>query len=167
MAVKLKLKGLSRFSGKEKLKLGRAIKQSGVMDDIGEDIIKTSKKAKRKGFSTEWSKYRDKLATKNPTDPEYSSGKSNLTFTGGLINSIKVKFVTGQFKIVIAPTGKHKNYKRLTKRKKKKGASKRSSNMDIAIGQKDQGRDTIIVTKKNLKKYGKWIKKQVGAIFTR
>lgn len=175
--LSLKLKGLKGLARKEKLRLANAIKKSKVMDDIGEDIIKVSKKAKREPLPSgkkSWSKRRDKLAAKNPTDPTYASGKSNLTFTGQLLNSIKVKFMAGKFLIRISPTGTHKKYKSASKRKgKKKSSGKRSSNMDIAIGHETgklgksraPKRPVIIVTKKTAKKYGKWIKKKVGRLF--
>jgi len=164
--IKLKLKNVSKLSRKERTRLGQAIKRSGVMESIAEDVIKVSKKAKRKGLTKKWSEYRDKLAAKNSTDPEYGSGKSNLTFTGGLLNSIKAKFVVGKFLIRLEPTGTHSLYKRLTKRKTKT-KRKRSKNQDIALGQEKMGRPVIIITDKTIKKYSKWIRQRVGKLFTR
>lgn len=62
-----------------------------------------------------WIKRRDALSRSNSTNEEYQSGRSNLTFTGQLLNSLSWA-VTGIGKIKIYFYGFHKPYLSLRKK---------------------------------------------------
>lgn len=103
----------------------------------------------RKTFPTpldsEWVSYRSKLAGINKTHPAYSKGRSNITFTGQLLNSIKAFFEGST--ITIKPTGMHRGYKQI-----RGGRSKSVENEVIAEGLESRGYKFLGVDDKTEKK---------------
>lgn len=96
-------------------------------------------------LSTEWSRYKDKLAGINKTHPTYGKGRSNLTFTGQLLNSLKAFFERNT--ITIKPTGTHRGYKQI-----RGGRSKDVENEKIAEGLESLGYKFLGVDDKTEKK---------------
>lgn len=90
----------------------KAIKSKAMLDEIGisitTDIVdQTKNKAKSipnqsrlASLSTAWIERRRKLAESNDTDSAYAPTKSNLTFTGRLLNALKHKIIgTGKIEV--------------------------------------------------------------------
>jgi hypothetical protein len=136
VATRVKIIGLEKVSKRIKTQVGRAIKQSGFERDLLGDVIE---EIRENGIEPELRpatiKRRERLATVNPTDSAYSSGKSNLTFTGQLLNSLRVKFQVSKLVFNFTSIGKHRPYKLI--RKKKTSASARVSNSEIFRGQEE------------------------------
>lgn len=130
-----------------------------LLEPVSEIAIKDIQREtrNRKGFddngkrstlpaiSTDWAKYKNKLAAKNKTHPTYAKARSNLTFTGQLLDSLKA-FFKGRT-ITIKPTGTHKGYKQL-----KGGTSKNVANKVIADGLEDMGYKFLEIDDKTEKK---------------
>lgn len=87
-----------------------------------------SKTRKLPNLSDKWKKRRGKLSKVNPTHKTYSQNRSNITFTGELLNSIAFKY-NRKSGFTIFPKGMHKGYIGL---KGKRGKS--VSNADIVKG---------------------------------
>lgn len=126
-----------------KRKLARAVKSTEVITEISDYYKEESKKRRFAPISRSWAKRRHELKSKNPTDGAYSYGRSNLTFTGQLINSIKSRWNSKNNQIEIYPSGMHKGY---VGKNGKRGKSVRNS--DIAFGQEIMQRFLFIPTRK-------------------
>lgn len=146
-----------KFDARVKTQLGAAIKKSKVDLILKDELIKEVRKGNQpkggnlKAINEPWISRREKLKQANAVHPDYRKGKSNLTFTGELLDKgfRSTTIVSKQLIQVLASNKLHKNYKRLTRSqggvpsKRKKGARKRSSYADIFDGQADQGRDVF------------------------
>jgi len=138
--ARFKYEGFSKVSRRIGDNMARAIRSSGVLEEISAKIIKdihsgkTTSDGRKKFAALEDStiKRRKRLATVNRTDPSYSSNKSNLTFTGQLTRSIKAKVNRSQGLIIIEPTGNRKAYRGIRKNKLKMDP-KVKTNMQLAI----------------------------------
>lgn len=90
-------------------------------------------------LSKEWIERREKLAAVNSTHKDFSPSRSNLTFTGQLMDSLKtiLKLTSNSAKIIMEYTGTHKGYIGL---KGKRG--KAISNKRLAGYLQESGRNT-------------------------
>lgn len=84
------------------------------------------------GLETKTEDRRRRLSTVNTTDRAYSPARSNLTFTGQLLNSLK--FSISGLRIKIFPSGTREPYKYL-----RGGQSKSVSNKIVAQGLAEKG----------------------------
>lgn len=84
------------------------------------------------------------LARNNPTHPQYSPARSNLTLTGQLIDGIKARFNKASGVLTIFISGKHPGYRGNSG--KIKGSSK--SRAEIAQALEDQGRPVLNISKR-------------------
>lgn len=135
MATRVRIVGLENLSKRIKTQVGRAIKQSGFEKELLSDLVKEIKdNGIEPALAPSTIKRRGRLATVNPTDAAYSQGKSNLTFTGQLLASLRSKFQVSKLVFNFTAIGKHKNYKLLTK---KSSTAARPSNSDIFKGQSE------------------------------
>lgn len=91
-----------------------------------------------KGLAKSTIDRRRKLSEVNSTHPDFSAAKSNLTFSGQLIDSIKgtARILTNKLIIQFAPVGIHKGPNLL-----RGGRAKGTTNQKIAAGQANMGRD--------------------------
>ena len=90
---------------------------------------------------------RNRLASVNETDSAYSPKRSNLTFTGQLLNSLKATFKGAV--ITISPTGMRRPYKLI-----KGGQTKSVANKTVAEGLQERGFEFLSIgssTKKKIK----------------
>lgn len=136
MATKVRITGLETLSKRVRLQVGKAIKDSGFEKELLEDVVDEIKKnGIEPSLTAKTIKRRERLATVNPTDPDYQAGKSNLTFTGQLLASLRSKFQASKLVFNFTAIGKHKPYKLLTKKKRSPGP--RPSNAEIFKGQEE------------------------------
>lgn len=124
--------GISRVGRNLGTRVAQAIRSSGVLDEVAKDLIKDIQGSKRgSGTNTKTGRNfaglkqstidrRKRLATVNRTDPAYSSDKSNLTFTGQLVRSIKARINRTKALVIIEPSGKRKAYRGIRKNKLKR-----------------------------------------------
>lgn len=101
--------------------------------------------------------WRLRMEQYNPTHDEYFAGRSNLTFSGEFIDSIKAKIVKKDNSVFIAPTGKHPGYFGANGIPTRKGQPR---NIDIAKGQKEMGRNILEMTKTLKKEIIREVKKE-------
>lgn len=114
------IKNAANVFKKARGRLKKVLSDKKLRKDIGEYAVTNIKGNIRKGKSIPNNekfdeleestiKARKYLVKYNPTHDLYGPKKSNLTFTGKYVDSIKYKTKKG--KIVIEPTGNHKAYK--------------------------------------------------------
>lgn len=146
MGTTVKITGLENLSRRLKTEVGRALKKSQFEEDAVELLVDAiRKKGKLKALKTSTINRRRALATVNTTHQSFSPPKSNLTFSGQLLDSLDGKFIITKFSLVLTPKGMRKKYRNLTKRKRKKRRSKPVKNADVMEGQLDMGRDPLAV----------------------
>lgn len=135
VATRVRVIGVEALSKRIKTQVGRAIKQSGFEKELLVDLVKEIKEnGIEPNLAPSTINRRGRLATVNQTDSAYSQGKSNLTFTGQLLASLRAKFQVSGLVFNFTAVGKHKNYKLLTN---KKSTASRPSNSDIFKGQEE------------------------------
>ena len=120
MATRVRIVGLENLSKRIKTQVGRAIKQSGFEQILLKELIEEIKTRRiRPELRAATIKRRGQLATTNPTGKAYSQGKSNLTFTGQLLASLRSKFRVRGLVFNFTAIGRHKPYKNLSGKKQK------------------------------------------------
>ena len=145
--TKIKITGLEEEARLTRLKIGNAIKRSNFQDELADLTVEKIRKANLvAGISSEWSERRDKLATVNAVHPDYKLFKSNLTFTGQLLNSVVVKFVIKKLTFIYTAKGSHKPYvTRTTKSKTKKKSKGKSVKNSIILNAQNKDRPVLQV----------------------
>lgn len=127
--------------------LNRFIRGSGVLNDVANDYIE---QVKIQGKDTQTDQpfkplaqstiaRRRVLSRNNATDGKYSPARSNLTFTGQLVNSIKATIQVARGRITIEPKGVHKAYRGIRVRR----LGRNIQNKALAAHLEDQGRTLI------------------------
>ena len=121
MEIKVDLSGLSKRVKKLDETIKLALTREPLLKEIGETAIKDIQFQTRRGINGEdssklkpltrdWVKRRGDLAKRGvPTHAAFSKGRSNLTITGQLLDSIKIKIIKGAT-VMIGFTGMHKGY---------------------------------------------------------
>lgn len=137
--AKVRVTGLDDLRKRTVTEIGRAIKASNFQETLVQDIVEEVRKS---GVEPRLSKatirQREYLAKHNSTHPSFVAGKSNLTLTGQLLNSLKAKYIiTKKIFIIDAPKRKHIRYK--------KGAKVTARLTDILGHVTDQGRSILQV----------------------
>jgi hypothetical protein len=163
-----KWRGFDRVSRRVGNTMAQMIRASGMLEDIAEDVIKdiqkgtepkTQTKSNPKGqpfkpLSKSTIARRKRLKPFNePLDAKYKASKSNLTFTGQLVRSIKAKIIRSKGIIIIQATGNRKPYIGV-RGKPLKGEK---SNAKLALHHKKMGRDIVSIGRYRVEQ----IKKQV------
>jgi len=127
-----------------------------LLDIIAKDLIAGMRKGINPGTGKKFKKLEDstianrkRLAKFNKTHKNYSSARSNLTFTGQFLDSIKatVEKSKNGVTMLIEPTGVHTGYNTPTG-----GRTDPIPNEAIAIAQKDLGRSVFSISKVKLRK---------------
>lgn len=128
----------------------KVLSSKPMLDEIGNSITsdivdQTRNKAKSipdasrlSPLSKEWIERRKKLSDYNETDSTFSPTKSNLTFTGQLLNSLKHR-ILGKGKIEAYFDGMHEPYKN----KDGEPIGDEISNEDLATFVKEKGRPFV------------------------
>lgn len=124
MAVKVKFKNLKKVQDSIREAFSEVVHSPTLLKKVGEEVVSYTKIKSRSGFSlgSGGNRFpaladstvgrRRALAKVNETHRAYSAARSNLTFTGQLIDSIKVLNVQASKAIVeIGPTGKRRKLK--------------------------------------------------------
>jgi hypothetical protein len=135
-------------------KLKKVTTSKKLLNQIGEFLVEDVKATTRKGrvvddekfkgnskLKPSTKKWRKKYETVNSTGEAYSTNKSNLTFTGELINSIVYKISGG--KLTVFARGTHSQYTGLKGGK----IGKRVKNSDIIKFQSENERTIMSLTK--------------------
>jgi len=139
------------------------------LQSIASDLVKDIQSGKNpktgrayKGLKSSTIKRRKVLSKVNRTSSKYSPSKSNLTFTGNFLKSIKAKLTKqGNSKtIIIEPTGIHPGYNLV-----RGGKSSPVSNKTIAEGQEAMGRNVITFSKKRVQQIRKKIQQLLRRAF--
>lgn len=160
--AKTKIKGIERFNRSIRKRIQRSARKTITSERIAKRIrgliIRGIKRdltlpsgERVKSLTKSTAKRRRRLATVNRTDRFYAPFKSNLTFTGRFLKSMKV-FVGKKKNVTytIRPEGVHKGYKLI-----RGGKSPDVTNAEVGAGLIDSGRDWTKVgdaTKDEIKK---------------
>lgn len=128
---KLKTSSVTALSKDVKQLFESVIQNQRMLNEIGESVVSdiketTQKKGKSIPFGLQdfrllkesWILRKTKLAETNHTDEFYEEGKSNLTFTGQLMNSIVHKIIS-KGTLLFSFDGTHEGYKSSTGRSSK------------------------------------------------
>lgn len=153
--VRTNIQGLQNIRSRIEKVFNEVLKDKANADEIGNAISEEHKRMIRTGKSPadgnsfkklakSTVKRRDWLAKYNATHEKYSKGKSNLTFTGQLVEAITFKF-DGRNKYDIYVDG--------TRREPYRGKSGSYSsnipnNQEVAKHQRQQGRPMLGITEK-------------------
>jgi hypothetical protein len=152
--VRTNIQGLKNIKDRVTKVFAEVLKDSQNVKEIGSSIAEEHKRLLRTGVSPanssrlkpitkETKKKREYLSKYNATHEKYSSGKSNITFTGQLIEAITFKFIQPNTYEIFVEDSRHEPYKG------KNGTIKSSAtNATIAKGQKEQGRPMLGVTER-------------------
>jgi len=132
---RVKLTGLEKQRKRIVLRIGQAIKKSGFEELLTKQIVK---EVRDNGIDPKLrpstKKQRRYLARHNSTHSKYNPDKSNMTFTGELLDSLRSKYISSKTLFnVDALKRKHRRYI--------KGA-KRTAKLNLILQYlKEQGRD--------------------------
>lgn len=110
---RVKITGLDKAARQAKLKIGQAIKASSFEADMRSQIIEEIREnGIEPGLKASTIKARKRMALKNSTHKDYRAEDSNLTFTGQLLDGLKVKFLTARLSFIVdSLKTKHRKYK--------------------------------------------------------
>lgn len=126
----VKIKGVSNVQNSVKALFKKIVGQESTLEEIGSKIVFLTQGTLRTGkspnvdggnpkpqkpISKGWANRKEKLKAVNSTSEFYRKGKSNLTFTGQLIDSIdyEIKKKADSNSIIISAKGDRKPYKGL------------------------------------------------------
>lgn len=150
-----------------KQRIAEAVSKSNVEEIIADDL----KQSVREGINPKTGRpyrrlkqstidQRRRLSKTNPTHSKYSPSKSNLTFTGQLVDSVfaKITALKTRINITIGVKGRHTGYKNLNGTR-----GKNVKNEVIAKGLADQNRPLVGISKKKLSEMANKIVKIVKA----
>lgn len=150
--ARIKIVGVKRVSKSITDRINRAIKDSNIYKDahkVLEEEIRSGKNPKTgssyRKLEQSTIENRKRIAKTNPTHPDYSPARSNLTLTGSLLDGLRSVFNKGRGVLEIKLVGKHPGYAS-QQGKKIKGSSKNRA--EIAGHLKDQGRPILVISKK-------------------
>lgn len=137
--TKIRITGFENITPSVRTKIARAIAQSGFQAELQKSIIEEIRdNGIKPDLSPATVRTRNYLAQFNETHPKYQTGKSNLTLTGQLLDSLRAKFVLSKLLFnVFAGARKHKKYKTGGKRSKTPAPTL----AQIFEWQKEAGRD--------------------------
>jgi len=148
VSFKVKIKGLNKVEIQVKKRLEDLLKDTTMLNEVGEttakmivnnarsgSVFKNDKKEKIKKLKNISIAHRKYLAKYNSTSDVYSASRSNLSFTGQFLKSIKHTVKRGL--IIIEPTGSRTGYKTGPKTKD----SNPPSNKQLAKFLADNGRE--------------------------
>ncbi len=138
MGTIVRFKNWGKLEKQLKKKLEKCLKDKGMLSECGEYIVKTIKRNTRsKGkyingenfdaLADSTKEQRARMAKYNKTHSTYSKGRSNLTFSGEMIESINYEIKSGKPKLSIISEGDHAPYKN----KSGKSSGKTISNKEL------------------------------------
>lgn len=112
MTVRVRITGLENATRRLRTQVGRAIKEANVDDDLKEITVEA---IREKGVEPELApstiRYREFYEGNNATHPDYSAAKSNLTYTGQLLDKIRVAFQVSKLRFNFLADGTHRRLK--------------------------------------------------------
>ena len=106
--ISLKITGLEKTTRRLKTQVGRAIQKAEFSKTIQQDSVQEIREnGVRPELETSTVKYRRFYAANNPTHPDFQEDKSNITFTGSLLNGLRVKFLVSGLRFIFSAVGQH------------------------------------------------------------
>ena len=155
--ARIRVKGIDEAIRRTKLKITAGIQSEGLLKDIGEFLVKNIKGSARTGKETESQKgfddlekstikNRDYLSRYNKTSSFYRRDKSNLTFSGQLLDSLKYKTNLRKGTVTVAPSGTRSPYRR-----KDGKAIKGQANTNTEVARHVSGSRPFMGTSKEMK----------------
>ena len=134
--TKVRITGLEQETKRLTLRISSAIARSKFNEDMQKDVVdQIRNNGLREPLKTKTIKQRQRLEKYNVTHPKYKAAKSSLTFTGELLDAIRVEFVTS--KITFVFDALKKKHKKLKTKKDKTVKGKSISNRDLLIKQNE------------------------------
>lgn len=110
--ISLKITGLENATKRLKTQVGRAIQKAEFNKTIQTETVQEIRdKGVEPSLSPSTIRYRQFYEGNNSTHPDYSPSKSNLTYLGSLLDSIRVKFIVSRLAFVFNAVGNHKRIK--------------------------------------------------------
>lgn len=133
------------------LTLRRFIRDSGVLEDVGQFYVDNIKERgidpftnrKYKALAPSTIERRKRLATVNSVDPNYSPRRSNITFTGETLDSLRARIFIGRGEIDIGLRGTHSRYRGIRKAR----IGRRISNARIGEFLEEGGRHITTISR--------------------
>lgn len=121
MKLKFNQATIDKIQAQTTLNINEMIKSPALLSELGDVVIKDIKRIARTGknpitggkfipLSKGWIKRRGQLAETNQTDPTYKQNRSNITFTGQLLNSMGKRINKNILQIMFE--GIHRRYNR-------------------------------------------------------
>jgi hypothetical protein len=122
--TKVSIEGISRLKGNIKELFDQTRKDAQMLVEVGEKTVELTKQFNRAGHSPSgkkhpknsvaWEERKKKLTKTNQPSEYYRAGLSNVTFTGQLIDSIKLLRINKEDgSVTIDATGQRTPYKNL------------------------------------------------------
>jgi hypothetical protein len=147
--VTLKRVNFSNRRDNLKRQISRAVKSNKLLEEVAQDILTDVKGQAQSGRNPDGSKYpslssswverRKRLSTTNKVSGLYAPRRSNVTFTGEFIDSIKARINKSKGTIAIEATGTHSKYRGIRKRT----VGSKVKNADLATFLAEKGRNVI------------------------
>lgn len=104
MVARVKIKGLDKLSTKLRLRVGRAIKDAKTEKEFTKLVVEETRRGSIEPvLKPSTISNRRRLAKYNRTHKDYIATKSNLTFTGQLLNSLRSIFRASRLEYIISP----------------------------------------------------------------
>lgn len=121
MKLKFNEQSISRVENETREKLKKIFQEPALLSQVADVAIKDIKFQARRGknpitggnfipLSKEWIKRRGELAKTNTTNEAYKQNRSNITFTGQLLDSLSKKITRSGISIIFS--GIHRRYVR-------------------------------------------------------
>lgn len=129
--TRVRITGLEGLDRRVKLKISQAIAKGDFKKQLQEEVVlETIRNGIEPNLADSTIKRRERLATVNTTGNGYQANKSNLTFTGQLLRSLRIKYIASKLVFQFTALKTRKPYNLI-----RGGKSQRSDNRDIFRGQ--------------------------------
>lgn len=168
-----KIVGFDQLKKTTKNTLQNTITNSGVLDEVAQDVIDDIQLQRTKAFfplASTTVEARRRLARNNSTDPRFSPGRSNLTLTGQLVRSIKARIIKTRNIIVIEPSGNRVGYRNQdgTRRKlsRKANTNKKLADIHAKGGPNLPPRDILTIEPERIRKIVEKIRRVLNRAFS-
>jgi len=156
-------KSSKQYSTYLKKKLRNVVRTGNIAGKIEKYYRESSRVRKFSKLTKSTKVNRGKMARYNKTHKKYSRNRSNLTFSGQLIDSIKAFIKISKSAIELVPTGKRKPYTL----KSGKPSKTKATNAEVVLAQAYMNRHLMIPTAKQRKNIIKIFREGVRRVLKR
>lgn len=174
--AKFRIKNKGAITKKAQREINRAIRDSDTLEKAADILIKPMKKGKNpktgrryKALASSTIDQRKRMARYNDTSPDFSPRRSNLTFSGQLLDSITAKIFVTKSIVEIEPRGTRRKYRKKNGKPVKGPALKNKTLAEYHDKGKGRlpKRNIFSVSKKNVRKISKLIRSAVTRRFNK